>query len=570
VSDPKKPPQLPASVSETLSRGKAALARLSRPARILIATTLAMTALSVAYVAYQQTHEPYAVLFTQLDQDDAAAIVASLKEQKTPYLIGAGGSTIEVPESRVGEARLALASSGMPRGGGVGFESFDKMRLGATEFEQRVLYRRALEGELARTIGTLGSVQAARVHLVLPEKSVFVSRSDPASASIVLKLRSGRSVGPSEVSGIVHLLAASVPGLTADHVAVVSTDGEMLKKPRSGESVAGAASDEEEGALAHTIESQLEDRTRSMLEKIVGAGHVDVRVTADVDSASVEHTEDHYDPARTALRSEETSLERGGSAVDDAVAGVPGAESNLPGGGAPALPPSAAAAIAGVKGGDGGAPKAIAAASKATEPVRESHTRNFEVDHVSDKRVTRGGTLKRITAAVVLDGVTKMVDGSKVVVARDRQELDRLATLARSALGVNEARGDVVTVDSVPFQDSASANEAPALAAPPSPILSRNWRVYAPVGGGAAVLLAVSASAFAIARRRRRAKAAATAIELSSATPAVELPAAPTTSPEALRAAAFERAAKDPATAAIVVRFWLGTRDAQDSKSLTP
>lgn len=542
------------------------LGLFSRPARILIASTVGFAALFIGYLAYRQAHEPYAVLFSQLDQEDAAAIVAKLKEQKTPYLIEGGGSTIEVPESKVGEARLELASAGMPRGGGVGFESFDKMRLGATEFEQHVLYRRALEGELSRTISTLGAVQSARVHLVLPERSVFVSRSDPASSSIVLKLRSGRTLGASEVSGIVHLVAASVPGLTADHVALVTTDGEMLKKPRSGEGALGAGNDEEQGALQHTIESQLEDRARAMLEKLVGLGHVDVRVTAEVDSASVEHTEDHYDPARTALRSEETSMERTGPALDDSVAGVPGAESNLPSGAAvPPSPHAAATTLAAAKTGDAGAPKALTVTAKALEPVRESHTRNFEVDHVSDKRVTRPGTLKRITAAVVLDGVSRTIDGTKTVVPREKQELERLAALVRSAVGANDARGDVVTVDSVPFQEIAATSEAPP---PVTTAPQKPWRAYLPMAVASSLLLVlVGASLLVVSRRGRK---AATSSEVQLSLPAIvsEVQLEPTAAPEALRAAALDRAAKDPATAALVVRFWLGTRDGQDGRSL--
>jgi flagellar M-ring protein FliF len=554
-------------VTQVIARGRALVARLSRPARILVATTLGFAALSVGYLAYHQSHETYAVLFSQLDQEDAAAIVAKLKEQKTPYLIEAGGSTIEVPESKVGEARLDLASAGMPRGGGVGFESFDKMRLGATEFEQHVLYRRALEGELARTISTLSAVQSARVHLVLPEKSVFVSRSDPASASIVLKLRSGRSLGASEVSGIVHLVAASVPALTSDHVALVTTDGEMLKKPRSGDGAAGASNDEEQGVVQRTLESQLEDRARAMLEKVVGVGHVDVRVTAEIDSASSEHTEDHYDPAKTALRSEETSMERSGPGLDDSVAGVPGAESNLPGG---AALPLAAAALAATKTGDAGVPKAlpIATVAKAVEPTRESHTRNFEVDHVSDKRIMRPGTLKRMTAAVVLDGVTRTVDGTRVLVPRDKQELDRLSALVRSALGANDARGDVVTVDSVPFEDAVPSAD-PTPPTPPSAITSlKPLRPYLPAAAAASLLLlAAGVSTLFVRRRRRRAAARIAALTLPSVS---QIQIEPTTTPEALRAAALERAAKDPATAALVVRFWLGTRDSMEGKPLGP
>src|SRR5262249_8875460 len=182
-----------------------------------VATT-AVALLITGASTFEKANEPYTSLFSQLDHEDAAAIVAKLKEMKVPYRVEPDGSTVDVPDSRVRELRLELAGAGLPRGAGVGFESFDKMRLGATDFEQRVLYRRALEGELARTIGTIGAVESARVHLVLPEKSVFITRNEPASASIALRLRHGRALGPSEVAGIVHLVASAVPGLEAGRI----------------------------------------------------------------------------------------------------------------------------------------------------------------------------------------------------------------------------------------------------------------------------------------------------------------------------------------------------------------
>jgi flagellar basal-body M-ring protein/flagellar hook-basal body protein fliF len=411
----------PAPVAAVFAKTSSWFRALSKATRILFVSTGVLAAVFVSYLGYRQTHEPYAVLFGQLEQDDAGAIVAKLKELNAPYRLGVGGSTIEVPESRVGELRLELASSGMPRGGGVGFESFDKMKLGATEFEQRVLYRRALEGELARTIGTLAAVQSARVHLVLPEKSVFIARAEPASASIVLRLRTGRALGPSEVSGIVHLTAASVAGLAADRVALLTTDGEMLRKPRDASDGTAQASEEDQGSRQHTIEVQLEERARLMLEKVVGPGHVDVRVTAELDPARVERVEEHYDPGKTVLRSEESSVERTGGGLDESVAGVPGAESNLPNGSAPAaglIPPIMAAAK-----GDAGAPKALAAVAKGAsdQPFRESHTRNYEVDHVSEKRFMEPGTLKRVAVAVVVDGVPHTENGQTTIVPRDRR-----------------------------------------------------------------------------------------------------------------------------------------------------
>lgn len=565
-TNPSHKPALPPALGGAVGMARAWFSRLSRPAKILLFSTSALAALSVIFFAYEQSHEPYSVLFAQLEQDDATAMVAKLKEMKVPYRLEGGGSTIEVPDSKVADTRLELAGAGMPRGGGVGFESFDKMRLGATEFEQRVLYRRALEGELARTIGTLSSVQSARIHLVLAEKSVFVTRAEPASASIVLRLRPGRVLGPSEVAGIVHLTAASVPGLTAERIALVTTDGQMLKKPHP--SVAEGASFEadadDDGSPQHTIESQLEDRVRSMLERVVGAGHVDVRVAAETDPAQIEHVEDHYDPARTALRSEEVSLERTGGVLEDTVAGVPGAESSLPMGGAL----SSAVAFTSPAKGDAGAPAkgdagtlatGVASNAVASSPFRESHTRNYEVDHVSDKRVVHAGSLKRITVAVVLDGVARTEGGKTIDLPRDPAELEKLRALVRSAVGANDARGDVVTVDSAMFDTAHTPVEGePSVVATAAVV--KTWRSYRPAAIAAAVVLALAVGATAWAGRRRSTPPSPVLHALPSA-------AAPPTQLEAkkdtvdARAAATQRAAEDPATAALVIRAWLGATD---------
>jgi flagellar M-ring protein FliF len=537
---------------------------ISRPARILIGATLGLGLLFGGLVVLQKANEPYVALFSQLDREDAAAIVAKLKEQKVPYRIDADGSTIEVPEARSHELRLELAGGGLPRGGGVGFESFDKMRLGATDFEQRVLYRRALEGELVRTIGTLGAVESTRVHLVLPEKSVFVTRSEPASASIVLRLRFGRTIGSSEVAAIVHLVASAVPSLSPDHIAVVTTDGVTLHKPRSANGQDdGLGNDDDARAVAKSYESATEERVRAMLEKVVGPGHADVRVTADIDSSHVERLEEHFDPTRSALRSEEESIERSGGEPDESVAGIPGAESNLPGGAAkgassaPKPAPSGSAAASASASAPSTAPTAVASAA----PIRESHTRNFEIDKISEKRISTGGALRRLAIAVVLDGA-RGGQGAP----RSREELDQLAALVRSASGANEARGDVVTVESIPFAAPAEAlPEAPV--APASPIAkliaSKPW---AP---GAAVAIAlVAATGFFVVMRRGRAVLPAVEVSpmlASAPTPAALEPATleaaikPALDAADLRTKAHSRAATDPATAALVLRFWLGT-----------
>ncbi|MBS2012291.1 MAG: flagellar M-ring protein FliF [Deltaproteobacteria bacterium] len=504
---------------------------MTRPARVMLVSTVIAAIALTTWLGYRSSATAWTPLFTNLDRDDAAAVVAKLKEMKVPYRVEGDGGSISVPEAQARELRLELAGAGLPRGGGVGFESFDKMRLGATEFEQRVLYRRSLEGELSRTIDTISAVQSSRVHIVLPERSVFVGRAEPASASVVLKLRSGRALGSSEIAGIVHLVSSSVAQLTPDHITVVTTDGTMLHKPRRGE---GDNSDvEEQTSSARALEATLEERARSMLEKVVGAGKADVRVSVELDRSRVERTEDHYDPKNTTLRSEQSSIERTGN--EPTAAGVPGAESNTPGGNGRA---------------DGGV---------AEGTMRESHTRNFEVDHVSEKRLLVSGTVRRLTVAVVVDGATR---GQP----RPKEEVERLTGLVRSAVGADDRRGDVVTLESVPFLEAEPAPAAP----PPVSIVPPRFQRYVPYAAAGLLVLVLGGAAIAIRRARKRA-AAKKAKEEADAKAMVVAEPEPVTAtaevedaeveklePEELRTRAHERAAEDPATAALVLRFWLG------------
>ncbi len=540
MSDPTSTANTPLGRARVLlGRAVDAVRGLGKPARILILTTIVAAMGIGGFFVWRAASEPYAVLFSQLTPDDAASVVAKLKEMKTPYRIVDGGR-IEVPEAKVHELRLDIAGAGLPRGGGVGFESFDKMRLGATEFEQRVMYRRAMEGELTRTIGTVAVVESARVHLVMPEKSVFIERREPASASVIVKLRPGRELGASEINAIVHLIASAVPELSPDHITLATTEGVLLKKPRKddGEGSDGS-SNEESQAETRSLETKLEERTRSMLEKVVGPGHADVRVSADLDFARVEHTEDHFEPKKTALRSEELSYEKTAGSTDDTVAGVPGAESNLP---------------------TGDAPEGDASAAGPQNVLRHEHTRNFEVDRVSEKRTSKAGTVKRLTVAVILDGVPVSDESGTIrLVQRSPLEIDRLTEVVKTAVGADARRDDVVTVDSIPFALSeADLNAKSDVVAPPAVPekfdYKKNWKLLAGLGGFLFVVVAMGL----IRRRRRRLKALRAAPALSLAT----VNAVPETVEVPLlnaREEALRVAAEDPATAALVIRHWLGT-----------
>lgn len=563
MSDKRFVDSLPAPLRQPVDKALKWASGMSKQARILVITTVVALVVLGTFFGMRGSNPTYATLFSNLERDDAAQVVAKLKEMKVPYRLEGDGTVIEVPEAQARELRLELAGAGLPRGGAVGFESFDKMRLGATEFEQRIMYRRALEGELSRTIGSVAAIQNARVHLVLPEKSVFVSKNEPSSASVVLKLRGGRALGQGEVSSIVHLVSTSVAGLSPDHVSIVTTEGSVLHKPkRVGEGADGG--DDERAAQARQLEATLEERARSMVEKVTGPGKVDVRVTADIDSSKVEHIEDHYDPTKSALRSEEKSVERAGG-DEIPLAGVPGAESNLPGGAprlgaAPAPAPAAAAANAA----DGGAPVQAApatavAATTAGGTMRESHTRNFEIDHVTEKRTVNGGVLRRLTVAVVVDQGAGVNGG-----LHTKEEIDKISSLVRNAVGYDAQRGDAVTVEAVPFLGGAAPEPAPE----PS-LLSKipPKKLYGAAGALALVVLVAAAlslrslkkksavrTALAIASAKEKAAAEAVRVEILAPEPKKD-----EGDPDELRRLVRERAQLDPATAALVVRSWLGS-----------
>src|SRR5260221_2768710 len=365
----------------------------------LIVVTLAVL-VGVLSAAALGSHVEYSYLLTDLSTEDAAAIAEKLKTMKVPYRIEAGGTALQVPEDRVHQLRLELASAGLPRGGGVGFEIFDRSNLGATEFEQHINLRRALEGELSRSISTIEGVQAARVHLVLPESRLFAARKETASASVVLKLRPAREFGRREVAGIVHLVAAAVPGLSHDRVSVVSTEGLTLHRPVTDEG--GGSSGDAENEQARDIAAGMENHVRSLLERVVGPGNTDVRVHLQLSTASRERTEEHYEPARTALRSEHKTEETTGT-EGATVAGVPGAQSNLP-----HTDPSAQADEKSTAGGN---------------VLRKTQTRNWEVDRVTEKTTMPAGGTDRLSVAVLVDGSYVMKGDKDGFIPRSYQQL---------------------------------------------------------------------------------------------------------------------------------------------------
>jgi flagellar M-ring protein FliF len=525
-------------------------AGLPTPKRIALVFFTTAVLIGVSLLSVLGSREHYSTLYSELSTEDAAQIVEKLKTAQVPYQIEGNGSVIQVPEEKVAGLRLELAAGGLPRGGSVGFEIFDRSRIGATEFEQNINLRRALEGELARSVMSVDGVKGARVHLVLPEHRLFASREESASASVVVKLTNSANFGRREVAAVVYLVSMAVPGLSKERVSVVSTEGLTLHRPNSD--AAGAGDVASEGAeQSRVIATQLEGDAQAQLERVVGPGNADVRVNVELNPAAKERTEELYEPAKTALRSEHKVDESNGG-TEAGVAGVPGAKTNLPDAQetetADATPPA---------GGAG---------------VRRSQTRNWEVTRVTQKTTTPPGEIRRLSVAVVLNGRYEKRGEKSVFVARTPDEVQAMSAIVKHAVGFNAERGDDVELRAVQFARLDTGDDATVS----DPLAKyRRYLPFALAGLLAAVLLASVIMVW------RRSKAKTTAAALALSAPVISegqlgglitgespmqlgarqarnllLEDAPGANDE-IRARALELAAKDPASAAVVLRRWL-------------
>ena len=359
----------------------------------------------------------FGILYANLEESDSAEVVAKLQEKHIPYRLAIGGKAIEVPKDKIYELRLAMASEGLSLDGVVGFELFDKDSWNMSRFQQKINYRRALEGELARTIMSVEEVERARIHLVLPDRSPFFRAEDSRpKASVILKMRRSGRMQPAQVKAIVHLVSASIEGLQPDDVSVIDTEGNLLTGAnQQDESVEAISSYHLE--YKRELENSLEGRVTQMLEKVVGAGNAVVRVSADVDFRKVEQQEELYDPDSMVVRSEQKRSEKVGGVV---AARVPGLKANQPGGG-------------------GGTGIAQGQPSEKKEQVL-----NYEINKVVKHMVESPGAIQRLSVAVL---VHQKEDAEET-------QLPRLISLVKGAIGFDEKRGDQVQVVSTPFDKS--------------------------------------------------------------------------------------------------------------------
>ena len=384
---------------------------------------------------------PYALLFTIQDEKDGGQIVAALAQQNIPYRFSDGGRSILVPQAVVHDTRLRLASQGLPKGGLVGFELMETQKLGVSQFAEQINYQRALEGELARSVQSLAAVRGARVHLAIPKQTAFLREDQKTSASVLVSLHPGRTLEPVQVSGIINLVASSVPQLSPLNVSVIDQEGKLISQQRDPSRDAGL--DPTQRKYVREVEADYGKRIEAILTPLVGQNNVRAQVTADLDFSQTDQVAETYKPnptPETAIRSQQTA--EVGSGSPSAAAGVPGALTNQPP--VPATAPLTQPAQ--------NPPAGAGAGTNAAQSFTKNATINYEVDKTV--RHTKGmpGTVRRLSVAVV---VNHRKDPTKPKpIPLTAPELQQITDLAREAMGFSKERGDTLNVANAPFTPS--------------------------------------------------------------------------------------------------------------------
>ena len=431
--------------SQLFSRLKTLGGALSNAQRLSLAGAFLVVVGIMGASTYWIQRPSYALLFADLDPESAGDVVSRLKAAKVEYQLDEGGRSVRVPASKIDELRLEFASGGLPSSGRIGFEIFDRTAFGATEFLEQVNYRRALEGEIARTIATLGEVSSARVHIAMSRSSLFASKEQPAKASVVLKLRGNHSPTNATVQGIANLVASSVEGLRPEAVVILDSFGRPLARP--------AGSDDEptggpQMERQQRIEHDLTTKVVSLLEPVVGSEGVRVNVSVRLDPQSEEATEEKWDPTTQAIRSRQVTGDAAAAGASGAQ-GLAGSRANLP-----APVPSAPT-------GTPPQPTPTPAPTPPTSPVvaRGSETTNYEISKTIRHTIRPRGEVARLSVAVILDNeavLAKNPDGttSRSTHARKPEELQKIQSIVAAAVGLDASRGDQLTIENVPFEEA--------------------------------------------------------------------------------------------------------------------
>ena len=417
----------------------------------LIIAGAAAIAIIVALTLWAKQPD-YKVLYSNLADQDGGAIVTQLTQMNIPYRFAENGAALLIPAEKVHETRLRLAQQGLPKGGAVGFELLDQEKFGISQFSEQINYQRALEGELSRTIESLGPVQNARVHLALPKPSLFVREQKSPSASVTLTLQPGRALDDGQINAIVYMVSSSVAGLPPGNVTVVDQAGRLLTQSDG----TGRDLNASQLKYANEVENGFQRRIEAILAPVVGSANVRAQVTAQIDFATREQTDEQYQPNqqpdKAAIRSQQTSLSEqiGGPQVG----GVPGALSNQPS--APPTAPIETAKPAAGNNANATAQNAAttrsAAASGVPQNTRRDATTNYELDRTIRHTQQKAGTVQRLSVAVVVNYLGADKDGKPQPMSKE--QLAQIEALVREAMGYSSSRGDTLNVVNTPFTDA--------------------------------------------------------------------------------------------------------------------
>ncbi|RJO65986.1 MAG: flagellar M-ring protein FliF [Myxococcales bacterium] len=421
-----------ADLKKSLNDLKKLYGGLGASRKLIIAGVVAIALSGFTYLILFGQQMDFDYLFTNLADEDAGQIVQILKDKQIEYVLE--DNAIKAPREQVYELRMLLAAEGLPSGKGVGFEIFDSQKLGTSQFVQDLNLSRALQGELSRTISQLDKIEVARVHLVMPKKTLFKEDQTEPSASVVVKLKVGKTLEKSEVKSIIHLVASAVEGLDARSITVIDSNGTMLSQAAGDEAQIWGSSPLEYKAK---VESELARNVEEIISRVVGLGKVVAKVTVELDFKKEEKTEELFDPDQVVVRSEKRTKENRANS-EPAPGGAPGTASNTP---------------AGPQAGNNQNSKAEA----------ERDLINYEINKVVRHTIRAAGDMKRLSVAVLVDGTYSIEEenGQKVQKYHPRSDaqLAQIADLAKKAVGFDQERGDAVAVTSVAFETSAMSDE---------------------------------------------------------------------------------------------------------------
>lgn len=432
------------------------LSEISMGKKILLMTLLTGGIATISVIWLWVQKPDFRILYTNLSSEDAGSVVTKFKELGVPYEFSNDGKSLLVPAERVHELRLLLAGEGLPQGTGVGFEIFDQSTFGTTEFVQKLNYRRALQGELARTISQIDSINNARVHLVIPEPSLFSDQQELTRAAVIVNIKPGKILTDAQVRGITHLVSGSVEGLKTESVTIVDGKGRIRTTGSGGSSSILMSNNQLE--FQKNLELQIQKTIQTMLEKVVGQGKALVRVSSIIDLRQIELTEEKYDPETPVVRSEQRSQGNSSrSSQSTRPSGSPGVSSNLP----------------------GGAGGSARGANNQNSADNTSEVINYEISKIVSHVVEPFGAIKRLSVAALIDGTYEEVTNEEGVtsqkyIARGEKEMVILTAIVKKAMGFSRERKDELEVVNIPFKTNQSLDLGDPPAMPITDVIM-NW-----------------------------------------------------------------------------------------------